>query len=153
MKRVYCLDFEKRVKIGITDNIDRRIHQIQCAAGARVIRYFSVEGDFALEALTQKRFMSHHIAGEFFECSFEDVCKFLAEQVGQVFSLKDICIPNPNVPPRTGRPTDNPKGQSTHLRLDAASVDVLARYTQQEQVSRAEAIRRGILKLEEDIKK
>lgn len=55
--------------------------------------------------------------------------------------------------PRTGRPTDNPKGHSTHLRLDAASVDILARYTQQEQVSRAEAIRRGILKLEEDIKK
>lgn len=55
--------------------------------------------------------------------------------------------------PRMGRPTDNPKGQSTHLRLDTASVDILTRYTAQENVSRAEAIRRGILKLEEDIKK
>ena len=55
--------------------------------------------------------------------------------------------------PRTGRPTDNPKGQSIHVRLDAKSEEILAKYTTQEKVSRAEAVRRGIEKLEDDIKK
>lgn len=55
--------------------------------------------------------------------------------------------------PRTGRPTDNPKGKPIHIRLDEKSEDILERYTSQEKVSRAEAIRRGIVKLEEDIKK
>lgn len=145
MKRVYCLDFEKRVKIGITDNLDRRIYQIQCAAGARVIRYFSVEGDFALEALTQKRFMSHHIAGEFFECSFEDVCKFLAEQVGQVFSLKDICIPNPNVPLRTGRPPiENPRSASIHIRVTQEEKNEIMEYCKESQKTCLDLIKLGI---------
>lgn len=55
--------------------------------------------------------------------------------------------------PRTGRPTDNPKGQSIHIRLDSKSERILEEYTSQEQVSRAEAVRRGIEKLEDDIKK
>lgn len=55
--------------------------------------------------------------------------------------------------PRTGRPTDNPKGQSIHVRLDSRSGKILENYTKQEKVTRAEAVRRGIEKLEEDIKK
>ncbi len=55
--------------------------------------------------------------------------------------------------PRTGRPTDNPKGQSIHIRLDSQSAKILEEYTEQEKVSRAEAVRRGIEKLEDDIKK
>lgn len=55
--------------------------------------------------------------------------------------------------PRTGRPTDNPKGKPIHIRLDDKSERILEKYTAQEVVSRAEAIRRGIAKLESDIKK
>ena len=54
--------------------------------------------------------------------------------------------------PKTGRPTDNPKGKPVHIRLDEKSDKILEAYTQQEQVSRAEAIQRGIAKLEDDIK-
>lgn len=54
--------------------------------------------------------------------------------------------------PKTGRPTDNPKGKPVHIRLDEKSDKILEAYTQQEQVTRAEAIRRGIAKLEDDIK-
>lgn len=57
------------------------------------------------------------------------------------------------MPPRTGRPTDNPKGQSIHIRLDAKSETILEQYTKQEKISKAEAVRRGIEKLEDDIKK
>lgn len=54
--------------------------------------------------------------------------------------------------PRTGRPTDNRKGKPIHIRLDEKCNSILEEYTNQENVSRAEAIRRGIYKLETDIK-
>ena len=54
--------------------------------------------------------------------------------------------------PRTGRPTDNKKGKPIHVRLDEKSDEILEKYIRQEGVSRAEAIRRSILKLESEIK-
>lgn len=55
--------------------------------------------------------------------------------------------------PRTGRPTDNKKGKPIHVRLDNKSEEILESYVKQENVSRAEAIRRGISLLESQIKK
>lgn len=54
--------------------------------------------------------------------------------------------------PKTGRPTDNPKGKPIHVRLDAKCEKIIERYTEQERVTKAEAIRRGVIKLEGDIK-
>ena len=51
-----------------------------------------------------------------------------------------------------GRPTDNPKETSIHVRLDAECVEVLEKYCEQESVNMTEAISRGIKKLEKDIK-
>ena len=55
--------------------------------------------------------------------------------------------------PRTGRPTDNPKNERITVRLDKDSSKILEEYCNQESVEKAEAIRRGIKKLESDIKK
>lgn len=55
--------------------------------------------------------------------------------------------------PRTGRPTDNPKGVPIHVRLDKESEEILTAYCNQEKVSKMEAARRGIKKLRSDIKK
>ena len=55
--------------------------------------------------------------------------------------------------PRTGRPTDNPKGERITVRLDEKSADIMKRYCEQEEVDKAEAIRRGLKKLESEIKK
>lgn len=55
--------------------------------------------------------------------------------------------------PRTGRPTDNPKRERITVRLDEYSSNILDAYCAQEECERAEAIRRGIRKLEGDIKK
>lgn len=54
---------------------------------------------------------------------------------------------------KMGRPTDNPKGSSTHVRLDAECEEILARYCEQEKVYKVEAIRRGIRRLKSDLKK
>lgn len=51
--------------------------------------------------------------------------------------------------PRTGRPPiDNPKSERITVRLDKESSDILNKYCEQESVEKAEAIRRGIKKLE-----
>ena len=55
--------------------------------------------------------------------------------------------------PRTGRPTTNPKNERITVRLDHDSSEILERYCSQEDVEKAEAIRRGIKRLESDIKK
>ena len=56
--------------------------------------------------------------------------------------------------PRTGRPKiENPKSERITVRLDKDSSETLDKYCKQEQVEKAEAIRRGISKLKSDIKK
>lgn len=54
---------------------------------------------------------------------------------------------------KTGRPTDNPKSKPIHIRLDEECENVLSDYCKQENVPRAEGVRRGIKKLTADIKK
>ncbi len=46
-----------------------------------------------------------------------------------------------------GRPTDNPKFQSIHVRLDEECKEILENFCTQKKIPRAEAIRRGIKKL------
>lgn len=53
---------------------------------------------------------------------------------------------------KMGRPTDNPKTKQIMVRLDQKCQDILDRYCKQENISSAEAARRGIMKLEEEIK-
>lgn len=55
--------------------------------------------------------------------------------------------------PRTGRPTDNPKGKPLTIRLDNESQEILDDYCKQEMVNKGEAVRIGIKKLKHDIKK
>lgn len=54
--------------------------------------------------------------------------------------------------PRTGRPTDNPKGKPLTVRLDEESAEILNKYCTQEKVDKGEATRRGIKKLRSEIK-
>lgn len=55
--------------------------------------------------------------------------------------------------PRTGRPTDNPKPYKITVRLDEESKNLLDAYCEQENVEKGETVRRGLKKLEADIKK
>ena len=55
--------------------------------------------------------------------------------------------------PRTGRPTDNPKPYKITTRIDDESKTILDMYCKQENISQMEAVRRGIKKLETDLKK
>ena len=55
--------------------------------------------------------------------------------------------------PKMGRPTDNPKDKTLFIRLDNESSEVLEAYCEQRQVTKAEAARRGIKKLKNDLEK
>ena len=54
---------------------------------------------------------------------------------------------------KMGRPTDNPKNVSIHVRLDKECDLTLKDYCEQEQVTKVEAVRRGVKKLKDDLKK
>nr|WP_286167008.1 hypothetical protein [Clostridium sp. D33t1_170424_F3] len=54
---------------------------------------------------------------------------------------------------KRGPKTDNPKTYKIGVKLDLKSKDILTAYCAQESVSTAEAVRRGIAKLEPEIKK
>lgn len=45
---------------------------------------------------------------------------------------------------KVGRPTDNPKSKSIHVRLDSESEKILNSYCESNNVAMAEAIRNGI---------
>lgn len=55
--------------------------------------------------------------------------------------------------PRTGRPkSENPKSYPIHVRIEPEMEEKLAKYCEEQGCSRAEAIRRGIIKLLEEEK-
>lgn len=54
---------------------------------------------------------------------------------------------------KMGRPTDNPKGTSIHVRLDDECVQVLREYCAQEKVGRAQAVRQGVVGLKDKLTK
>lgn len=54
---------------------------------------------------------------------------------------------------KVGRPTSNPKTKPRQVRLDEECNEILDKYCSQEGIPHAEGIRRGIKKLEPDIKK
>lgn len=54
---------------------------------------------------------------------------------------------------KIGRPTDDPKVFKLGVRINSKSKQILDDYCLQENVSKTEAIERGIAKLENDIKK
>lgn len=55
--------------------------------------------------------------------------------------------------PRTGQPTDNPKPYKITVRIDEKGKQILDKFCEQKNVNQNEAIWRGILRLEEEIKK
>ena len=54
---------------------------------------------------------------------------------------------------KMGRPTDNPKKRCFNVRLDDRCERIVKEYAEQEEISRTEAVRRGIVKLESEIRK
>ena len=52
-----------------------------------------------------------------------------------------------------GRPTDNPKPHQMTVKFDNECKEIIDDYSQQENISKMEAVRRGVKKLKDDINK
>ena len=52
---------------------------------------------------------------------------------------------------KRGRPTDNPKVMSFNVGLDAECVEILKKYIEKYDVSKAEVVRRGIKRLSDEL--
>lgn len=145
MKQVYVIDFGDKVKAGITDNIKRRISQIQCSAGSKAIRFASIQGDHALEHDLHKRLSKYHIAGEFYSCSFAFACSVLGECCGITIGKEKILFPDKKFPLRTGRPKlDKPKGIEVKARIDEDTDKRLQEFCKKHKRTRTDVVREGI---------
>lgn len=54
---------------------------------------------------------------------------------------------------KLGRPSDNPRRNKISIRINDQSKELLDRYCSEKGVTKTDAIERGIIKLEEDLKK
>ncbi len=52
-----------------------------------------------------------------------------------------------------GRPTDNPKPHQLTVKFDDECKEIIEQYSEQEAVSKMEAVRQGVRKLKDDLKK
>ncbi|MBS4917862.1 MAG: hypothetical protein KHZ93_09850 [Clostridiales bacterium] len=53
---------------------------------------------------------------------------------------------------KMGRPTDNPKPHQMTVKFDDKCKSIIEQYSKQENVSKMEAVRRGVKKLKNDLK-
>ena len=71
------------VKIGITNNINKRLNAIQNASGLTVLRQLvlcSTKQVRKIERLIHNQFKKDRIRGEYFSTDFDIVCNFIKEQ-------------------------------------------------------------------------
>ncbi len=54
-------------------------------------------------------------------------------------------------PKKMGRPTDNPKPHQMTVKFDDECKEIIDKYSKQEDISKMEAVRRGVKKLKDDL--
>ncbi|MEL7658147.1 MAG: hypothetical protein AAGU75_19815 [Bacillota bacterium] len=52
---------------------------------------------------------------------------------------------------KMGRPTDNPKPHQVTVKFDDECKEIIDKYSKQENISKMEAVRRGVQKLKDDL--
>ena len=70
------------VKIGVSNNVVRRIQEISHASGLQVVKYcytkpLPVDLAFSVELICHNHFHESRMEGEFFQIEYETVCNFL----------------------------------------------------------------------------
>mgnify|MGYP002620267941 CR=1 FL=1 len=87
MKHVYIFDMDNdRVKIGVSDNVDRRISEVQNSSGFAVRRHhetglLSDTDAYYLERDLHIHFAAYRARGEFFKIAFEAACAELDKRI------------------------------------------------------------------------
>ena len=69
---VYVIDYRDKVKVGRTQNLQRRIRQLETGAGTAIERYFYISASSTLETAVHRELKAKRDIGEYFTCSFSE---------------------------------------------------------------------------------
>jgi len=78
---VYVFDFEDRIKIGKSDDVNRRLRALEYQTGQRVLRQYSIPANPTLEKEIHKTLAEYRLIGEYFSYPFEEAVKLLDRMV------------------------------------------------------------------------
>ena len=88
------------VKIGMTDNLTRRIRELHATTKITVLDYCSTPymnraDAFRLETALKSKFFDKHLVGEFFSANFEEVRRYLiASPADKLIAVADKLEPS-----------------------------------------------------------
>ena len=74
---------DKTVKVGITGNFEKRMCTIQTASGKEIVDYFHTpicSNANEIESKTKKKYKKYNILGEWFNCRFDKMVKFVKRE-------------------------------------------------------------------------
>lgn len=74
---IYAVDYGDRVKVGRTQNLQKRIRALETGAGKPIERYFYISASPALETAVHRELQAQRAIGEYFTCAFSDVLAVL----------------------------------------------------------------------------
>ena len=100
MGSIYVLDFGDKIKIGFSNDVKRRIRQIETGSANKVKQQFFSQGTKLKETAIHQKLKRHQIIGEYYSISFEDAVKTVVDtpeppssekmKNGIVFRLKKV---------------------------------------------------------------
>lgn len=75
MDSIYVLDFGDKVKIGFSNDVNRRIRQIETGSANEVRQKFTLQGTKQKELVIHQKLKSRQIIGEYYSIPFEDAVR------------------------------------------------------------------------------
>lgn len=87
MGNVYVIDFGTCIKVGLSDNINRRVHELEKSTGLTSLNVYSVRtkrATYLVEKLAHQALAPFRLDGEYFSCSFEYAKSTLLEIISEL---------------------------------------------------------------------
>lgn len=87
MGNVYVINFGTCIKVGLSDNVNRRIHELEKSTGLTALDVYSVKtkrATYLVEKLAHQTLAPFRLDGEYFSCSFEFAKSALLEIINEL---------------------------------------------------------------------